>query len=56
MPAWKIDLRDTDRLRRTRQTSAVPLKWAHDAKTGEPRYIHDPEIRSVQASSNLGER
>lgn len=27
-------------------TSSVPLKWAHDAQTGEPRYIHDPEVVS----------
>lgn len=24
--------------------STVPLKWAHDAATGAPRYIHDPEV------------
>lgn len=24
--------------------STVPLKWAHDATTGAPRYIHDPEV------------
>jgi len=24
--------------------ATVPLKWAHDAATGAPRYIHDPEV------------
>lgn len=30
--------------------SAVPLKWAHDAKTGQPRYIHDSDVVSRTAA------
>lgn len=44
MSVWKIDRRGTDSRPEAKKASAVPLKWAHDAKTGEPRYIHDPEI------------
>lgn len=29
----------------------VPLKWASDAATGAPRYIHDPDIVSQAASA-----
>ncbi|PWF24073.1 hypothetical protein DD235_07105 [Corticimicrobacter populi] len=27
----------------------MPLKWAHDARTGEPRYIHDAEVSEGRA-------
>lgn len=27
-----------------RETKDAPLKWAHDVKTGEPRYIHDQVV------------
>ena len=30
-------------------TGPVPLKWASDAATGAPRYIHDPDIVSQAA-------
>jgi len=45
MSTWHID----DSNHPTRQAGAVdpvavPLKWAHDAQTGEPRYIHDREV------------
>jgi hypothetical protein len=42
MPVWKIDRRDTNHRPNAQIASAVPLKWAHDAKTGEPRYITRP--------------
>ncbi|HQZ00729.1 MAG TPA: hypothetical protein PLQ63_12095, partial [Propionicimonas sp.] len=29
----------------------MPLKWASDAATGAPRYIHDPDIVSAAASA-----
>lgn len=29
---------------------AVPLKWAHDADSGEPRYIHDDEVVAKRCS------
>jgi len=35
--------------RRTISGSSVPLKWAHDARTGEPRYIHDAEVSEGRA-------
>lgn len=28
----------------------MPLKWAHDARTGEPRYIHDSEVVDKRCS------
>lgn len=31
-------------------TGPVPLKWASDAATGAPPYIHDPDIVSLAAS------
>jgi len=47
---WTVRAGNTDR-----QTPAtlrpVPLKWASDAATGTPRYIHDPDIVSRAASA-----
>lgn len=42
--SWRIDGSGTPRSATAPDPSAVPVKWAHDAQTGEPRYIHDPEI------------
>lgn len=44
MTQWQLEptvppVRDGDAT-----AGAVPLKWAHDAATGEPRYIHDQEV------------
>lgn len=39
----------TSAYRRTVPASSVPLKWAHDARTGEPRYIHDAEVSEGRA-------
>ena len=47
---WKIDDSGKPAPQRARDPSAVPLKWAHDARNGEPRYIHDPEIISRKCS------
>lgn len=44
MSTWKIDLSQAAGRKRTIEGDAVPLKWAHDAHSGEPRYIHDPEV------------
>lgn len=44
MTAWTIDDSGKPASSQAPDSSAVPLKWAHDAETGEPRYIHDPEI------------
>jgi hypothetical protein len=42
---WKIDGNAAPRpAAHAPNPPVVPLKWAHDTKTGEPRYIHDPEI------------
>ncbi len=43
MSTWQIDLTHPTRRAET-APAAVPLKWAHDAHTGEPRYIHDLEV------------
>ncbi len=40
---WQIRS-STSANRRMAPASSVPLKWAHDARTGEPRYIHDSEV------------
>jgi len=40
---WQV-VSNTPLEREPSRTSSVPLKWAHDAVTGEPRYIHDSEI------------
>lgn len=50
MSTWRIDGSATPRSVTAPDPSAVPLKWAHDAQTGEPRYIHDPEIVSQTCS------
>lgn len=45
---WQVrSLTSSDR--RTVLSSSVPLKWAHDARTGEPRYIHDAEVSEGRA-------
>jgi len=43
---WRIDGDPGPRSAGQPDASAVPLKWAHDATTGEPRYVHDPEVVS----------
>jgi hypothetical protein len=45
---WRLDTRTTA-ARRTSDTDTVPLKWGHDSRTGEPRYIHDLEITEGNA-------
>lgn len=40
---WQVDTQ-TSPARPTPNADTVPLTWAHDAHTGEPRYIHDPEV------------
>ena len=40
---WQVDT-DTAPARRGPNAAIVPLKWAHDARTGEPRHIHHPDI------------
>lgn len=44
MTTWRIDGNAPPRRAPAPDSSAVPLKWAHDAKTGAARYIHDPEL------------
>ena len=41
--SWQVET-DTAPARPVLNAAVVPLKWAHDARTGEPRYIHDPEV------------
>lgn len=35
---WRVDASAVPRATPAPDPSAVPLKWAHDTKTGEPRY------------------
>ena len=44
MTTWQIDSSDAPPELRASNTSLVPLEWAHDVLTGEPRYIHDSEV------------
>ena len=50
---WKIDDSGKPAPQRARNPSAVPLKWANDARNGEPRYIHDPAIISQKLLMHL---
>lgn len=40
---WQVDTH-TAPTRPVPNAATVPLKWGHDSRTGEPRYIHDAEI------------
>lgn len=44
MTTWQIDSSKAPSELGMSNASEVPLKWAHDALTGEPRYIHDKEV------------
>lgn len=44
MSNWQIEIGASQPAHSAEAASAVPLKWAHDAQTGEALYIHDPEI------------
>lgn len=47
MSIWQIQSSETHRPGTRGDAAAadtLPLKWAHDAQTGVPRYIHDPEV------------
>ena len=44
MTTWKIDTGTARLSGQAPNAFAVPLKWAHDTLTGEPRYIHDSDI------------
>ena len=45
---WQVDTHATTELSAPNAT-IVPLKWAHDARTGAPRYIHDREVSEGSA-------
>lgn len=47
---WNVQAGNSDR-QIPATTGAVPLKWASDASTGAPRYIHDPDIVSQAAGA-----
>jgi len=47
---WNVQAGNSDR-QIPATTGPVPLKWASDASTGSPRYIHDPDIVSQAASA-----
>lgn len=49
MTAWQVESADVPPDLSAR-TSDVPLKWAHDERTGEPRYIHDSEVINRKCS------
>jgi hypothetical protein len=40
---WRVDT-EAAPVRPTPHADTVPLTWAHDARTREPRYIHDVEV------------
>lgn len=40
---WQVDNHSAP-ARPAFNADAVPLTWAHDSRTGEPRYIHDAEV------------
>lgn len=44
MSMWRIGEPDGIAVTGSSPASAVPLKWAHDSRTGAPRYIHDKEV------------
>ena len=44
MSTWQIGFSQPIRRAEVVDAAAVPLKWAHDAQTGEARYIHDTEV------------
>lgn len=48
--AWQVENTDTLPAPRMSTGSDIPLKWAHDALTGEPRYIHDSEVVGRQCA------
>lgn len=51
MSMWQIDSGNNSGDSGTAQQSAdVPLKWAHDAQTNEPRYIHDNQVVSRECT------
>jgi len=47
---WQVESTHALPDRRALTASEVPLKWAHDALTGVPRYIHDSEVVDRQCS------
>jgi hypothetical protein len=47
---WQVESTGAPPDLRAPTASEVPLKWAHDALTGEPRYIHDSEVVDRQCS------
>lgn len=50
MSTWQVENADAPTDLKTPAASEVPLKWAHDALTGVPRYIHDSEVVDRQCS------
>lgn len=47
---WKV-CAEADGPSGSQGSDHAPLKWANDAQTGAPRYIHDPEIVSKAAQA-----
>ena len=50
MSIWQVEHAAAQEQEVRADASAVPLKWAHDVNTGEPRYIHDSEVVECTAS------
>lgn len=50
MSLWRIDNNPQREHGTELSASAVPLKWAHDARTGQARYIHDAEVVSRECT------
>lgn len=50
MSTWQIKTDTSQPSHAANDASTVPLKWAHDAQSGEARYIHDPEVAGESRS------
>ncbi len=44
LSTWKVKTRSETVRNPAVDSTTLSLKWAHYAQTGEPRYIHDPEV------------
>lgn len=50
MTLWKISSADDVPIGAKPVLDAIPLKWAHDADSGETRYIHDEDVAAKRCS------
>lgn len=50
MTLWKISSADDVPIGAKPVLDAIPLKWAHDADSGETRYSHDEDVAAKRCS------